>query len=335
MFLHPLHRGVEFLHIGDGDIELLILIQRIVGIPGGLHHPPVRSGQFVYRGDLGQQILDVVNLGVELDCFFRRCQFVQIGNLGLGFRVEGIIGVPSQFHRFCLRLIAGVGDGGDGVDKLNDAFRAVAVHDLDGVPGAGILDGFRFLVVHGQPCRLTYADVDDIAGLDRDRLAPAVEIYISFNNFFIQESFDLIVFVRSSGCYRYAAAVGDQDVFQDISVKTRGQCSAIYLKIRQAGITARPGAAQIRAIALQREHDADFIAVYNSVIPLLGRSAERGEAFIGKPVVEDSHPAGCVLPVKLFQLVVTIGNCGDVGDAGIIHAALASARAFPSVTLAS
>ena len=60
VFLHPLHRGVEFLHIGDGDIELLILIQRIVGIPGGLHHPPVRSGQFVYRGDLGQQILDVL-----------------------------------------------------------------------------------------------------------------------------------------------------------------------------------------------------------------------------------------------------------------------------------
>ena len=121
---------------------------------------------------------------------------------------------------------------------------------------------------------------------------------------------DLEVLVAGGGSDLNAADLGGQlqGIAVGVLVKGGGQLAIAEGQGLDGGVIVIPAAAQVVAKAAG-VHDADLVAGLQGACG----HGKCGEALVGKPIVEGSHPAGSGAAVKLRQAV----DLADVGSAGM------------------
>ena len=154
-----------------------------------------------------------------------------------------------------------------------DALRSVIIHP-DGIPGAGIGDGLGALVVHGRPRTFTHADVNNVAGLNRDALLAAIILRFRRGILLIEEYPHLIVLVCGGGHQGNRLAAKGQSILSHVAVKGRGQSPAGQLQTLQAGIAVAPAAAQIRTQTGARVLNGNDIPIGDAVIGVAAADLE-------------------------------------------------------------
>ena len=157
--------------------------------------------------------------------------------------------------------------------------------------------------VHAGPGGIAALDGDDRAIGHRD-LSRALILRA------VHTGTDLEVLVAGGGSDLNAADLGGQlqGIAVGVLVKGGGQLAIAEGQGLDGGVIVIPAAAQVVAKAAG-VHDADLVAGLQGACG----HGKCGEALVGKPVVEGSHPAGSGAAVKLRQAV----DLADVGSAGM------------------
>ena len=235
--------------------------------------------------------------------------------LGKGFTKDQLVGLDqgvqsgNALHRIGEAVFLGV-KGGNlhllGCVEIG-AHHLGADGDLHG--GRGLLgNGDLILVglspfVHAGPGGIAALDGDDRAIGHRD-LSRALILRA------VHTGADLEVLVGGGGSDLNAADLGGQlqGIAVGVLVKGGGQLAIAEGQGLDGGVIVIPAAAQVVAKAAG-VHDADLVAGFQLAV----RHGKFAEAFVGKPVVEGSHPAGSGAAVKLRQAV----DLADVGSAGM------------------
>ena len=129
---------------------------------------------------------------------------------------------------------------------------------------------------------------------------------------------DLEILVAGGGRHHHAADLGGQLQRVAVGVLIEGgrQLAGAEGQGLDGVVIVAPAAAQVIAIGAG-VHDADLVAA----LQLAGRHGKCGEAFVGEPVVQGSHPAGHKAAVKLRQAV-------DLADVIAFSAGLGVALGF-------
>ena len=147
--------------------------------------------------------------------------------------------------------------------------------------------------VHAGPGGIAALDGDDRSVGHRD-LSRALVLRA------VHAGADLEVLVGGGGSDLNAADLGGQlqGIAVGVLVKGGGQLAIAEGQGLDGGVIVIPAAAQVVAKAAG-VHDADLVAGFQLAV----RHGKCGEAFVGKPIVEGSHPAGSGAAVKLRQAV--------------------------------
>ena len=257
------------------------LLSEQLGDPAGAAHSQVLSGCFLGKGFTKDQLVGLdqgVQGGHALQCI-GKAVFLGFkgGNLHLLRRMEIAahhLGAERHLH------------GGRGRLLHSD----------------GVLLGL-FSLVHAGPGGIAALHGDDGAVRHGD-LRRALILRA------VHAGADLEVLVAGGGRHHHAADIGGQlqRVAVGVLVKGGGQLAIAEGQGLDGGVIVIPAAAQVVAKAAG-VHDADLVAGLQGACG----HGKCGEAFVGKPIVEGSHPAGSGAAVKLRQAV----DLADVGSAGM------------------
>ena len=247
------------------------LLSEQLGDPAGAAHSQVLPGRFLGKGFTKDQLVGLdqgVQGGHALQCI-GKAVFLGFkgGNLHLLRRMEIAarhLGAERHLH------------GGRGLLGNGDL----------------ILVGLSPFV-HAGPGGIAALDGDDRAIGHRD-LSRALVLRA------VHAGADLEVLVAGGGSDLNAADLGGQlqGIAVGVLVKGGGQLAIAEGQGLDGGVIVIPAAAQVVAKAAG-VHDADLVAGFQLAV----RHGKCGEAFVGKPVVEGSHPAGSGAAVKLRQAV--------------------------------
>ena len=257
------------------------LLSEQLGDPAGAAHSQVLPGCFLGKGFTKDQLVGLdqgVQGGHALQCI-GKAVFLGFkgGNLHLLGRMEiGAHHLGAERHLHGGRGLLGNGDL--------------------------ILVGLSPFV-HAGPGGIAALDGDDRAIGHRD-LSRALILRA------VHAGADLEVLVAGGGRHHHAADIGGQlqRVAVGVLVKGGGQLAIAEGQGLDGGVIVIPAAAQVVAKAAG-VHDADLVAGLQGACG----HGKCGEAFVGKPIVEGSHPAGSGAAVKLRQAV----DLADVGSAGM------------------
>ena len=161
--------------------------------------------------------------------------------------------------------------------------------------------------VHAGPGGIAALDGDDRSVGHRD-LSRALVLRA------VHAGADLEVLVGGGGSDLNAADLGGQlqGIAVGVLVKGGGQLAIAEGQGLDGGVIVIPAAAQVVAKAAG-VHDADLVAGFQLAV----RHGKCGEAFVGKPIVEGSHPAGSGAAVKLRQAVDLAGVIAFSAGLGI------------------
>ena len=242
-----------------------------LGDPAGAAHSQVLSGCFLGKGFTKDQLVGLdqgVQGGHALQCIGKA---VFLGFKGGNLHLLGSMEIAARHLGAERHLHGGRGLLGNG--------------DL-------ILVGLSPFV-HAGPGGIAALDGDDRSVSHRD-LSRALVLRA------VHTGADLEVLVGGGGSDLNAADLGGQlqGIAVGVLVKGGGQLAVAEGQGLDGGVIVAPAATQVIAKGAG-VHDADLVAALQFAV----RHGKFAEAFVGKPIVEGSHPAGSGAAVKLRQAV--------------------------------
>ena len=257
------------------------LLSEQLGDPARAAHSQVLSGCFLGKGFTKDQLVGLdqgVQGGHALQCIGKA---VFLGFKGGNLHLLGCMEIAARHLGAERHLHGGRGLLGNG--------------DL-------ILVGLSPFV-HAGPGGIAALDGDDRAIGHRD-LSRALVLRA------VHAGTDLEVLVAGGGSDLNAADLGGQlqGIAVGVLVKGGGQLAIAEGQGLDGGVIVIPAAAQVVAKAAG-VHDADLVAGLQGACG----HGKCGEAFVGKPIVEGSHPAGLTAAAEFAQAV----DLADVGSAGM------------------
>ena len=247
------------------------LLSEQLGDPAAAAHSQVLSGCFLGKGFTKDQLVGL-DQGVQGGHALQRIgKAVLLGGIGRYLHLLGSMEIAARHLGAERHLHGGRGLLGNG--DLILVGLSPFVHAGPG--GIAALDGDDGAVRHGN--------------LRRALVLRAVHA-----------GADLEVLVAGGGRHHHAADIGGQLQRVAVGVLIEGgrQLAGTEGQGLDGGVIVIPAAAQVVAKAAG-VHDADLVAGFQLAV----RHGKCGEAFVGKPIVEGSHPAGSGAAVKLRQAV--------------------------------
>ena len=260
--------GIALVHIEAAGVGLL---SEQLGDPARAAHNQILSGCFLGKCITEGQLMGLdqgVQGGHALQCIGKA---VLLGSIGRHFHLLKSVEIAARHLGAERHLHGGRGLLGNG--------------DL-------ILVGLS-IFVHAGPGGIAALDGDNRAVRHRD-LSRALVLRA------VHAGADLEVLVAGGGSDLNAADLGGQlqSIAVGVLVKGRGQLAGTEGQGLDGGVIVAPAATQVIAIGAG-VHDADLVAGFQ----LSGSHGKGAEAFVGKPVVEGSHPAGHKPAVEFTQAV--------------------------------
>ena len=242
-----------------------------LGDHAGAAHSQVLPGRFLGKGIAKGQLVSLdqgVQSGHALQCIGKA---ILLGSIGRYFHLLKSVEITARHLGAERHLHGGRGLLGNG--------------DL-------ILVGLS-IFVHAGPGGIAALHGDDRSVGHRD-LSRALVLRA------VHAGADLEVLVAGGGSDLNAADLGGQlqSIAVGVLVKGGGQLAVAEGQGLDGGVLVAPAATQVIAIGAG-VHDADLVAGFQ----LSGSHGKGAEAFVGKPVVEGSHPAGHIPAVEFTQAV--------------------------------